>query len=419
MARVNIVKQIKVGGKWVLRSIPKKTSGHYDWSVLAEGTYFIEWRESGQRKREPAGITAAQALEAQRKRRHELEGRRWNPLPSTPEARAEAGANLPLQALIDRYLGHIETLKKPNTYRKYDCVLQRFGEHFPGRKLKEISVEELNDFVVKLKKGGMSANTVLHNMIIIAQFSKRNGRPGLTKQLQLPEQVLPLPKVYTEQELERFLGACDEWERTLFSTFLLTGFREQEVMYLFWSDVSFQLRTIRVTAKKDLGFSPKRCEEREIPLHAELAKLIERHPRHEDCRFVFPSPTRNREQNMLLKCKAIAERCGLDPAKFDLKTFRSTYGTRMLRFGFDVRTVQYWMGHKSLETTMRYLAPAVNVQDQVDTVALPGVTRPKPQKKRPARETASTNSGTRTPASPSGFVSEAQDGNPSDNRQKF
>lgn len=137
----------------------------------------------------------------------------------------------------------------------------------------------------------MSANTVLHNVIIIAQFSKRNGRPGLTKQLQLPEQVLPLPKVYTEQEIERFLGACDEWDRNLFSTSLLTGFREQEVMYLFWSDVSFQLRTIRVTAKNDLGFSPKRCEEREIPLHAELSKLIERHPRQETA-AMFSRPQR-------------------------------------------------------------------------------------------------------------------------------
>ena len=76
MARVNIVKQVKVDGKWVLRSIPRKSSGHYDWSMLPDGTYFIEWRENGQRKREPVGITAAQAIEAQRKRRHELEGRR-------------------------------------------------------------------------------------------------------------------------------------------------------------------------------------------------------------------------------------------------------------------------------------------------------------------------------------------------------
>src|SRR5580704_18361112 len=36
----------------------------------------------------------------------------------------------------------------------------------------------------------------------------------------------------------------------------------------------------------------------------------------------------------------------LDPEEFDLKTFRSTYATSMLRRGFDVRTVQHWMGHK-------------------------------------------------------------------------
>ena len=389
MARVNIVKQIKIDGNWVLRSIPKRPSGTYDWTALPEGTYFIEWRDSGQRKREPVGITASQALEAQRKKRHSLEGRRWNIRSSVAQPSVDAG-NSPLQALIERYLEQIETLKKPNTFRKYECVLQRFGEHFRGRTLSDITVEQLNDFVVKLKKGGMSANTVLHNVIIIAQFSKRNGRPGITKQLQLPEQILPLPKVYTEQELAKFLAACDPSELAMFATYLLTGFREQEVMYLFWSDVSFQLRTIRVTAKPDLGFSPKRSEEREIPLHGELAKLLERHPRQGDGRFIFPSPAGNREQNMLLKCKAVAGRCGLDPTKFDLKTFRSSYCTRMLRFGFDVRTVQHWMGHKSLETTMRYLAPAVSVQDQVDLVALPGISSARAQRKSPRRETGST-----------------------------
>jgi len=55
---------------------------------------------------------------------------------------------------------------------------------------------------------------------------------------------------------------------------------------------------------------------------------------------------------MLDHCKAVAKRAGLDSTRFDLKTFRSTYATRTLRAGFDVRTVQHWMGHKSLETTM-------------------------------------------------------------------
>ena len=101
--------------------------------------------------------------------------------------------------------------------------------------------------------------------------------------------------------------------------------------------------------------------------------LLRDHPQREHCRFVFPSPPGNREWHMLDHCKKIAERAGLDPAKFDLKTFRSTYATRMLRAGFDVRTVQHWMGHRSLETTMRYLAPAVDVRDRLDKVRIGGL----------------------------------------------
>jgi site-specific recombinase XerD len=64
---------------------------------------------------------------------------------------------------------------------------------------------------------------------------------------------------------------------------------------------------------------------------------------------------------MLEHGKAVAKRAGLDGTQFDLKTLRSTYATRTLRTGFDVRTVQYWMGHNSLETTMRYLSPSKEV----------------------------------------------------------
>jgi integrase len=269
--------------------------------------------------------------------------------------------------------GHrLRATQGPNTHRKYEAVLKRFVRHFRTRTFESITDEELNDFVVDLKKSGMSANTVLHNVIIIAQFSKRNGRPGLTRILHLPERTTPLPREYTEEELLAFFAAADDRERELFTTFLLTGFREQEVAYLFWTDVNFRLRTIRVTSKPHLGFSPKRWEERQVPVPVQLTEMLEARPHTWSERLVFPSPTGRHEQNMLLKCKAVAERAGLDPVKFDLKTFRSTYATRMLRAGFDVRTVQQWMGHKSLETTMRYLVPATDVHDRLDQISVPG-----------------------------------------------
>ena len=65
-----------------------------------------------------------------------------------------------------------ETLKKPNTLRKYRAVLERFVEYFTNRSnVQDISAEDLNRFIVDLMKNQhMAANTVIHNVIIIAQF---------------------------------------------------------------------------------------------------------------------------------------------------------------------------------------------------------------------------------------------------------
>ena len=110
-----------------------------------------------------------------------------------------------------------------------------------------------------------------------------------------------------------------------------------------------------------------------MPVPKQLVESLKAHPRFDGSRFVFPSPRGNRELHMLDKCKEIAGRGKLDPGHFHLRKFRSTYATRMLRAGFDVRTVQHWMGHKSLETTMRYLAPAKDVHDRLDKVQIAGV----------------------------------------------
>jgi integrase len=153
----------------------------------------------------------------------------------------------------------------------------------------------------------------------------------------------------------------------------MTGLREQEVVHLVWADLNFDLRVVRVTAKPVPAFYPKRWEEREVPITSQLAELLRHHPKRADSQFVFPSRTGNREQHMLDRCKAVAARAELHAGSFDLKTFRSTYATRMLRAGFDVRTVQHWMGHKSLETTMRYLVPATDVHKRLDELEVPGL----------------------------------------------
>jgi integrase/recombinase XerD len=374
VARINILKQIRFEDRWKLVSIPRTRKGGYDWTALPqEGRYFIEWWERGRRKRQAGGGTASEAQEAARLKKHELEGVALG----VTEAAEEESKKTPLHAAVKRYLESVEALKKPNTHRKYKAVLDRFVEFMPANTEPcKITKDDLGDFMVALKtRHKLDNNSVIHQMIIVAQFLKRCGKAGLTRNIGLPERLVVLPREYSDDDLQRFFDACAPAEYTIYSTFLFTGFREQEVVHLFWSDINFALNTVRVTSKPDLGFWPKRWEEREVPVSKALIELLQSHARRENCRFVFPSPAGNREWHLLDRCKAIAKRAKLDSANFDLKTFRSTYATRMLRAGFDVRTVQHWMGHRSLETTMRYLAPATDVRDRLDKVQIAGILR--------------------------------------------
>jgi hypothetical protein len=211
MARINIVKRIKSDGRWVMRSVPKKANGEWDWKSLPEGRYYVEWYEDGSRRREQAGSTVAQALEVQRRKKHQMDGLALG-LVSTrklPTQPVPIDSGRSLRTLIDRYLDQVDTLKKPNTYRKYEAVLDRFAGHFKDRQFDGISTDELDDFVVHLKKTGMESNTVLHNVVIIAQFFKRSGRGGIMRQLHLPERTTSLPVAYTDEELAKFFAHCD------------------------------------------------------------------------------------------------------------------------------------------------------------------------------------------------------------------
>ena len=56
--------------------------------------------------------------------------------------------------------------------------------------------------------------------------------------------------------------------------------------------------------------------------------------------------------------KAAAKRAGVNPDEFWLHKFRATFATWHLWSGVDLRTVQQWLGHSDMESTMRYLKPS-------------------------------------------------------------
>ena len=153
-------------------------------------------------------------------------------------------------------------------------------------------------------------------------------------------------------------------QRLWFEFFLMTGMREQEVMYAYWSDINFKACTVRVSHKPDRGWTPKAYKEREIPIPARLVTSLKtlKAKSAKTCNLVFPTSGCNVKMNFLDDLKAVAERAELNPEDFWLHKFRATFATRCLWAGVDLRTVQQWLGHSDMESTMRYLKPSRSQQ---------------------------------------------------------
>jgi integrase/recombinase XerD len=59
------------------------------------------------------------------------------------------------------------------------------------------------------------------------------------------------PEVYEQEELDKLFAVCDAEERLWYEFFLMTGEREQEVMYTEWRDINLVGSIARVTHKPD------------------------------------------------------------------------------------------------------------------------------------------------------------------------
>jgi integrase len=191
-------------------------------------------------------------------------------------------------------------------------------------------------------------------------FLKQQGIRGLVGKDDWPRYVEEMPEVYEKEELEKLFKACDAEEALWYRFFLMTGMREQEVMYCSWADANLKGGTVIVRYKPEYGFSPKNYREREIPIPGQLVKQLKwaKEKADKTCGLLFPTAGCKPKLDFLDCLKAIAKRAKLNPEEFWLHKFRATFATWSLWAGVDLRTVQEWLGHRDMESTMRYLKPA-------------------------------------------------------------
>jgi integrase len=326
-----------------------------------EGAYYLEWYEGSKRVRLSVGKNAADASARRERKEAELSAIN-NGLQVTPDAE---NGHRPFAATVEEFLEEIRLSKKPKTLAAYTTGLSYFAESCSKLYVEDIERRDLLKFAAFLREDkNQSPRSVYNKFACVISFLKALGIRGLVAKNDWPRFVEQEPEVYEREELGKLFSACNAEERLWYEFFLMTGMREQEATHASWADVNLTRNTVTVRYKPEYGFSPKNYREREIPIPAKLVRSLKARRAKADkhCGLVFPTAGCRPKLDFLDCLKVVAKRAKLNPDNFWLHKFRATFATWSLWAGVDLRTVQQWLGHSDMESTMRYLKPSRSQQ---------------------------------------------------------
>ena len=363
----NLTKRVQTTAGWRYCPVVLSANGRVKPDVVLvngkeerhpEGAYYLEWREGTKRVRVSVGKDAQDAAAQRLRKEAELNAKNHGvavtPTPSNNGHRV-------LSAAIAEWLAEIKLTKKPKTFAAYSKGLGYFAESCNKQYVEDVERRDLLAFTAYLRDNKELAPQTCHNRFrYVVSFLKWCNIRNLAHKNDWPQFVEEEPEIYEQEDLDQLFKACDGEERLHYEFFLMTGMRDQEVMYCYWSDVNLNAGTVRVSYKRDRGWTPKAYKEREIPIPAKLVKSLKALKAKADktCNLVFPTSGCKPDTHFLERLKAIAERAKLDADNFWLHKFRATFATWHLLAGVDLRTVQLWLGHSDIESTMRYLKPS-------------------------------------------------------------
>lgn len=339
-----------------------------------EACYYLRYGRDGKRVWESVGPDPDAAIVALRNKQHDVEARSLGRVAS-PATSAQPDAGLSLAEACEIYLGEIRTFRAPKTIAACENMLGRFLARFPKKRVNEITRKDLLAHMAALKGEGLGDRSVANHIARITTLLKANGVTGLLGPADKPKYDEKEVRAYNADELSVLLAAADPEERMLLQFFLGTGFREQEVMYSTWSNVDFKGKVVLARSRPEMGFRLKDKEERSVPVPDSLIDALAERKRRSSSMLVFPTPQGKPHGHLLRVLKALALRAGLNCGEcvskngkscaahpvckeWQLHSLRRTFATFHSEAGVSAPTIQRWLGHEDLATTLRYLAVA-------------------------------------------------------------
>lgn len=272
---------------------------------------------------------------------------------------------------LDRFLHYLIVEKglSKNTIEAYSHGLNRFLNYLRGKgteEVREISKLDIREFLLFLKKKGLSSKTLARNLVSIRVFLRFLTEESIlsanpAEEIESPKTAKTLPEILSLEEVETLLEQPDPQilqgmrDRAMLEMLYATGMRVSELTRL-------QVNHVHLDAGYVLVYG-KGSKERIVPIGNEAIKWARRYmgetrekllkKRESSFLFVNRSGKPMSRQYFWKSIKAYGRRAGIRK-RITPHLLRHSFASHLLERGADLRSVQLMLGHADISTTQIY-----------------------------------------------------------------
>ena len=284
-----------------------------------------------------------------------------------------------------------EEYAKPNLRNTtYERLLQLRGRVYAAighLRMDKITPRQIQAFVNTLSKDGanertgkpLAPKTIRHNLSLISDVFTYAVKVGVAPENPCPKVMLPKDtpkekKIYTREEVERFLNLLNEEPlkyRVFFNLLIYSGFRRGEMLGLEWKDVDFEnsiisvRRTSNYTGKKGIytDTTKTRKSQRTLKFPKEIMDMLRDFKEEQDAEALRLGDKWHETDRLFVKWDGrpmhnntpyfwLGEFCEKHDLPFyGLHSYRHLFASLLVNQGVDIVTVSGALGHSAVSTT--------------------------------------------------------------------
>jgi len=240
----------------------------------------------------------------------------------------------------------------PRTHKSYIAAVVQLARYY-RRSPAELTDEEVQAYLLHLvqhrKLAWASCSLAVNAFRFLYHVTLERDRTDF--RVPAPKVPQKLPEILSREEVWRLLDAASSPKhRLLLATTYAAGLRVSELVHLKVSDLDADRMTVRIAQGKG-------ARDRYVPLSPRLLKEWRAYWQATPPRlWLFPNRAGSRPIDITVAQKLYTLtklRAGIRK-QGGIHALRHAFATHLIEAGRDLPTVQHWLGHRFISSTLRY-----------------------------------------------------------------